>query len=186
MSRHRRLIDEGGSLLAGKPAAKVRERHGHGVGDNRLPGGPVRPAAHRPPGHHSRLGLIDKEPSAVRPRIGLALGFYRRDHKAIQRATLGHRAAPGRVWHGSRVRRRPLGVVALRGSIPQTWLPAQGSARAVAERQSSACSTHDRACLQRWLIAPGVPALDLSLVCLAAPRQDGKGMVTIDLLYLSV
>jgi len=39
------LIDEEGSRVAGKPAAKVRERHGHGVGDDRLPGGPVRPAA---------------------------------------------------------------------------------------------------------------------------------------------
>jgi hypothetical protein len=60
--------------VAGKPAAKVCERHGHGVGDNRLPGGPVRPAAHGPPGHHARLGLIDKEPPVVRPRIERAPG----------------------------------------------------------------------------------------------------------------
>src|SRR5262249_8105804 len=43
------LIDEAGGRVAGKPAAKVRERHGHGVGNDRLPSGPVRPAAHRPP-----------------------------------------------------------------------------------------------------------------------------------------
>ena len=59
--RNDRLIDEESSRVAGKPAAKVRERHGHGVGDDRLPGGPVRPAAHRPPGHHPCPGLIDKE-----------------------------------------------------------------------------------------------------------------------------
>src|SRR5215831_905127 len=34
-----RLIDEAGGRVAGKPAAKVRERHGHGVGDDRLPRG---------------------------------------------------------------------------------------------------------------------------------------------------
>src|SRR5215510_1365324 len=99
----RRLIDEESSRVAGKPAAKVRERHSHGLGDNRLPGSPVRPAAHRPPGHHPCPGLIDKEPPVVRPRIVRALGFDGRDHKAIPRATLGHRAAPGRVWHGSQV-----------------------------------------------------------------------------------
>src|SRR6516165_5247815 len=36
-----------------------------------------------------------------------ALGFDGRDHKAIQRATLRHCAAPGVVRYGSRVRRRP-------------------------------------------------------------------------------
>src|SRR5438552_15699454 len=65
----RRLIDEVGSLVAGKPAAKVRERHGHGLSDDRLPGGTVGPAAHRPPGHHSRPGLIDNEPPMVRRPI---------------------------------------------------------------------------------------------------------------------
>src|SRR5262249_40886046 len=39
--RDRRLIDEAGGRVAGKPAAKVRERHGHGVGNDRLPSGPV-------------------------------------------------------------------------------------------------------------------------------------------------
>ena len=84
-----RLIDEEGGRVAGKPAAKVRERHGHGLGDDRLPGGPVCPAAHRPPGHYPRPGLIDKEPPVVRPRIERALGFDGRDHKAIQRARSG-------------------------------------------------------------------------------------------------
>src|SRR5262249_42597190 len=110
--KHCWLINEGGGLVVGKPAAKVREGHGHGVGDDRLPSGPVRPAAHGPPGHHPRPGFIDKEPPVVRPRIARALGFDGRDHKAIQRATLGHRAAPGVVRHGSRVRRRaPRGAV---------------------------------------------------------------------------
>src|SRR5712691_12983313 len=131
------LIDEAGGRLAGKPAAKVRERHGHGVGDDRLPSGPVRPAAHRPPSHNSRLGLIDKESPVVRTRMERALGFYGRDHKAIQRATLGHREAPGGVWHGSRVRRRLLPAVASRGSIPQTRPPAQGAARAAADPDSA-------------------------------------------------
>ena len=119
--------------MAGKPAAKVRERHGHGVGDDGLPGSPVRPAAHRPPRHHSRPGLIDKEPPVVRPRIARALGFDRCDHKAIQRATFGHRVAPGGVWHSSRVRRRPLPAGASRGRRPQTRSPAQGTARAAAD-----------------------------------------------------
>src|SRR5262245_6768144 len=39
-------------------------------------------------------------------------------------------------------------------------------------------STPERACLQRWWIAPGVPAFDLSLVRLAASRQDGEGLTT--------
>ena len=119
--------------MAGKPAAKVCERHGHGVGDDRLPGSPVRPAAHRPPGHHPRPGLINKESPVVRPRVERARGFYGRDHKAIQRATLSHRAAPGGVWHSSRVRRRPLPAGASLGSIPQTRSPAQGAARAAAD-----------------------------------------------------
>src|SRR5262249_21698112 len=101
------LIDEAGGPVAGKPAAKVRKRHGHGVGNDRLPRGPVGPAAHRPPGHHPRPGLIDKQPPVVRPRIARARGFDGRDHKAIQRAPLGHRAAPGVVRHGSRGRTRP-------------------------------------------------------------------------------
>ena len=53
------LINEAGGIVASKPTAKVCECHRHSVGDDRLPGGPVRPAAHRPPGHHARLGLID-------------------------------------------------------------------------------------------------------------------------------
>src|SRR5205807_10521058 len=93
--------------------------------------------AHRPPGHHSRLGLIDKEPPVVRPRIERALGFHGRAHKAILRATLGHREAPGGVWHGSQVRRRLLPAVASRGSIPQTRPPAQGAARAAANSDSA-------------------------------------------------
>src|SRR5262249_18244152 len=101
------------------------------------PGGPVCPAAHGPPRHHPRPGLIDKEPPVVRPRIERALGFDGRDHKAIQRATLGHRAAPGGVWHGSQVRRRPLPAVASMGSIPQTRPPAPGAARAAADPDST-------------------------------------------------
>src|SRR5215813_7978483 len=131
------LIDKGGGRVAGKPAAKVRERHGHGVGNDRLPRGPVRPAAHGPPGHHPRPGVIDKEPPVVRPRIERARGFDGRDHKAIQRATLGHRAAPSVVRHGSRVRKRPLPAGASRGSIPQTQPPAQGAARAAADPDSA-------------------------------------------------
>ena len=73
----------------------------------------------------------------VRPRIERALGFDGRDHKAIQRATLGHRAAPGGVWHGSWVRRRPPPAVASRGSIPQTRPPAQSAARAAADPDSA-------------------------------------------------
>ena len=88
MGRKPPLIDEAGGRVAGKPAAKVRERHGHGLGDDCLPGGPVRPAAHRPPGHHARPGLIDKEPPVVRPCIERAWGFDGCDHKAIERATL--------------------------------------------------------------------------------------------------
>src|SRR5215471_7175871 len=34
------LIDEAGGRVASKPAAKVRECHGHSVGDDRLPRGP--------------------------------------------------------------------------------------------------------------------------------------------------
>jgi hypothetical protein len=37
------------------------------------------------------------------------------------------------VWHGSPVRRHSLPAGASWGSIPQTWSPAQGAARAAAD-----------------------------------------------------
>ncbi len=103
---NRRLIDAEGVLLAGKPAAEVGERHGHGLGNDRLPGRTVRPAAHRPPSHNPRLGVIDKEPPVVRARVERSWGFHGRDHKAVQGGTRCHRAAPGVVRHGGRVRTR--------------------------------------------------------------------------------
>jgi hypothetical protein len=96
----------------------------------------------------------------VRPRIARARGFDGRDHKAIQRATLGHRVAPGGVWQGSRVRRRPLPAGVSRGSIPQTRSPAQGAARAAVAPDIA----------QRRGLAPCLPKRG----CHCPPREPGE------------
>src|SRR5467141_3077300 len=80
-----------GILMSVKPDTEVGEGHGGGLGDDRLPGRHVRPAAHRPPGHDARLGLIDKQTPAVRARVGRSWGFPRGNHKAIQGVAICHR-----------------------------------------------------------------------------------------------
>src|SRR5712691_11062174 len=95
-----------GILLSVKPDTEVCEGHGGGLGDDRIPGRQVRPAAHRPPGHDARLGLIDKQTPAVRARVGSSCGFNLGNHKAVQSVAICHRGAPWVFQHGSSVRGR--------------------------------------------------------------------------------
>src|SRR5713101_112313 len=119
-----------GILLSVKPDTEVCEGHGGGLGDDRIPGRTVRPAAHRPPGHDARLGVIDKQTTAVRTRVGSPCGFNLGHHKAVQGVAISHRGAPWVFQHGFSVRTRrastpavakPLVCATGYGAVPSAW-----------------------------------------------------------------